>query len=318
MTIRPFQPERDYPAVAAALSAAYPSYPFTPERLRARDESAPAHCLRGRWVAEEGGAVLGAGGYEQRADMYAPGRYEVQVHVLPDRQRQGIGGRLYGAVSEALSLRSPSELRAFCLETDSGAIGFLTRRGFVQTRRDGQASLDLAAFDSDGWPSSKKLPPGIHIVSFADIADDPGFATRLCALHNAVMADVPPIGVRTPLAQADFVRLRLDPSDKLLEGSFAAVGPDGGLVGLSELRRAPDGSSSTLHVGLTGVVRSWRGRGIGLALKLAAIRWAKESGCVAIRTGNDADNIPILRLNARLGFVRDPWRLHFVRNAPDI
>ena len=129
------------------------------------------------------------------------------------------------------------------------------------------------------------------------------------------MADVPPLGVRSPVSMEDFAQRFLDPHDKRLDGSFATVGPGGALIGVSELRNAQDGSCETLWIGLTGVRRDWRGKGVALALKLAAMRWARAHGYESLRTGNASDNVPILTLNDRLGFVREPWRVHLARPA---
>jgi len=78
-------------------------------------------------------------------------------------------------------------------------------------------------------------------------------------------------------------------------------------------RPAADGTPGLVWIGLTGVRREWRGKGIALALKLMAMRWAQRSGYVCIRTGKASNNVPILTLNKQLGFVREPWRVLFSR-----
>lgn len=313
MTLRSFDLATDYSAVTSVVNAAYPAYPFTPESLRHRDEREPEHCLRARWVAEVGGETVGVGGYEQRSDMYAPGRFELRLYVTPERQCEGIGRALYATVLSALEKLSPTELRTFCQETEPRALRFFAERGFSETMRDGQAYLDLSAFDSESWPTD--LPEGVTIASYEALQNRPGFVEELCALHNAIMADVPPLGVRSPVSADDFARRFLDPHDKRLDGSFAAVGPGGSLIGVSELRNAQDGARKTLWIGLTGVRRDGRGKGVALALKLAAMRWARARGYESLRTGNASDNVPILTLNERLGFVREPWRVQLARPA---
>jgi GNAT superfamily N-acetyltransferase len=52
----------------------------------------------------------------------------------------------------------------------------------------------------------------------------------------------------------------------------------------------------------TGTSRSVRGRGIARALKYESICQALEAGYVSVRTNNDADNPPILRINAEMGY----------------
>ena len=138
MRLRPFDSETDYPTVTSVVNAAYPAYPFTPESLRHRDEREPEHCLRARWVVEVGGEVVGVGGYEQRSDMYAPGRFELRLYVAPERQGEGIGRVLYETVLGALDKLVPTELRTFCQETEPRALRFFSERGFSETMRDGQ------------------------------------------------------------------------------------------------------------------------------------------------------------------------------------
>ena len=60
---------------------------------------------------------------------------------------------------------------------------------------------------------------------------------------------------------------------------------------------------------MTGVKRSWRGRGIAGALKRAQITWAKEQGYERLATPNELRNEPIRRLNARLGYREAPGRV---------
>lgn len=311
MIIRDFRPEQDYPAVAEVLSAAYPSYPFTSEGLKARDERQPESCLRRRWVAELEGQIVGAGGYGQRSDMYQPGRFEVTAHVLPTYQGQGIGQTLFQTTLDSVEALGATELQSFCQEDNPRAVRFLNERGFTELMRDGPAYLDLLTFDSAAWPVN--APTSIRIESYETLAENPEFAADLCALQNVIMEDVPPIGARTPLSLEDFIRQRMNAHDKLFPGSFAAVTDSGGLVGCSELRQAADGTPGLVWIGLTGVSRDWRGKGVALALKLTAIHWAQQNGYTGIRTGNASNNVPILALNERLGFVREPWRILFSR-----
>ena len=58
----------------------------------------------------------------------------------------------------------------------------------------------------------------------------------------------------------------------------------------------------------TGVLRPYRGRGLGLALKLAAISYAQAQGARYLRTNNDSLNAPVLALNQRLGYQSEPGK----------
>jgi len=52
----------------------------------------------------------------------------------------------------------------------------------------------------------------------------------------------------------------------------------------------------------TGTLRSVRGRGIARALKYQSMAQAIDDGFTRVRTNNDADNPPILRINQEMGY----------------
>jgi RimJ/RimL family protein N-acetyltransferase len=52
----------------------------------------------------------------------------------------------------------------------------------------------------------------------------------------------------------------------------------------------------------TGTLRSVRGRGIARALKYESMTQAIEAGYTRVRTSNDSDNPPILRINQEMGY----------------
>jgi len=54
--------------------------------------------------------------------------------------------------------------------------------------------------------------------------------------------------------------------------------------------------------GLTGVLREWRGRGVGGAIKRRQIELAKQRGFRRIAAENEFRNDPIRHLNAKLGY----------------
>src|SRR4051812_43827387 len=106
MNIRPFTPE-DYSAISAVWCAVYPDYPETAEEIRHGDETRSDKITWGRFVAEQGGRVVGVGGYGQWQGMYHPQKFYMEVMVPPDEQGRGIGRSLYDYVLESLVLHDP-------------------------------------------------------------------------------------------------------------------------------------------------------------------------------------------------------------------
>ncbi len=52
----------------------------------------------------------------------------------------------------------------------------------------------------------------------------------------------------------------------------------------------------------TGVLRAFRGRGIGLMLKRQSLARAAAAGITQVVTHNDDTNAPMLAINRRLGY----------------
>jgi GNAT superfamily N-acetyltransferase len=95
----------------------------------------------------------------------------------------------------------------------------------------------------------------------------------------------------------------------LPEAFFIAKAGDS-YVGQSNLIRSEE-LSDVLYTEFTGVRREHRGRGIAMALKLRAIDYAKRHGYREIRTWNSSLNAPMLGINVKLGFVKQPLWITF-------
>lgn len=322
-TLRPFTSD-DYPAVVAVRNVASPEFLVTEALLRFWDESGDERCRRARWVAEApDGRIVGAGNYGQQVSTFDPRRFTLEVHVFPEWQCRGVGRVLYEQVMSALTAFDPLSVRAFAREDKPRAVRFLTDRSFEEDMRDGRATLDLSAFDPATWTFADEAARagGVTISTLAELSSEPGRDHKLHDLFGAIMADVPPLGKRVPVPFDTFVRSRLRRPDLLPDAYFIAVAPSGDYVGTSALHTVPQPDSNengpVIATGVTGVRREWRRKNIALALKVRGIAYARAHGYAHLRTWNASHNEPILALNDRLGFAREPWRIQFVKTFSD-
>ncbi len=98
------------------------------------------------------------------------------------------------------------------------------------------------------------------------------------------------------------------------EANFVAVKGDE-YIGLCNLMTY-DADKSVFH-DLTGVKHEYKRMGIALALKVRAIMFAKENGYTSVKTGNEVNNNPALKMNERLGFVKQPEWILFEKHLPE-
>ncbi|MCD0170514.1 GNAT family N-acetyltransferase [Deinococcus sp. 23YEL01] len=304
----------EWDAAAAILTGANPHDPLTGEEYRhqMRDQQDRGH----GWavlVARDATGVVGVAGYHQNPGAFHPHRYDLDLAVAPDAQGRGVGGALWQALHADLRARHAESARILAREDHPVAPGFLTRRGFTGSKRYFMSTLHVPDFDPAPYAALEERVQarGVRIRSLTDLraAGTPDLVGRLHALMNDVRQDVPRAEPATPLTRQVFEDAILG-EPGLLPDAYLIAEADGQWIGQTVLFRSD--ASPDLLTGLTGVTRPWRGQGVATALKLAAIRTARTLGAPTIRTDNASDNAPMLAINDRLGFVRDPASVSYV------
>lgn len=308
----------DYPDAAALLCASDPEWPVTPELLRVWDEAADPALFRTDAVAEQGGRVVGVGRVGHDDFAFEEWRYWGNLTVHPDARGRGVGSALYAELLERVRSRGAREVRTMLTDGPHHAPGraFLERRGFrpVWERYESRlntADVDLGRF---GELLAGVAADGIELRSVAELAADPERNRRLWELDWRLFQDVPMGNVLTKRPLEAWVKQELEDPTFSPELSFVAVRPGlddpltGPYVGYTTLMRNPSGF---YVIGMTGVRREDRGRGVAKALKVAAMRALAGQGGGSIRTFNDKPNAAMLTMNERLGFVRGPTHLRY-------
>ena len=153
---------------------------------------------------------------------------------------------------------------------------------------------------------------GIEIRSVVELQTDPGRERKLYELGWAIEQDIPS---SEPAVRDSFEEFQKvwERSNLVQDAWFVAL-DKGEYVGMTELwsnQADPD----LFDIGLTGVLRSHRRRGIAMALKLRGIEFAQKKGIRELRTWNASHNEGILAVNRRLGFVRRPAHIAYVKEV---
>jgi GNAT superfamily N-acetyltransferase len=233
-------------------------------------------------LARVGGTVVGSG-MAQPSDTAGGG--SVIPRVLPEHRRQGVGTALLQHLVAHVERLDLPTLRAGA--DDEGSLAFAERFGFREVNREVEQTYRL-----DGPVEPTPVPDGVEVVT---AQERPGlWEASYERFGRESLAD---FAVDTPLEVSPERWAR----DWLVDPMFLAV-HDGEVVGCAGLGLDTDDPTRAEN-GLTAVRRDWRGRGLALHLKLAALAWAADHGVSEVYTWTQDGNAAMRSLNTRLGYA---------------
>ncbi|HEX4841739.1 MAG TPA: GNAT family N-acetyltransferase [bacterium] len=313
--------EPDYEAVARLHTAAYPDTPTTAAEVRDWVREQVGRGLYSAWIlaAElRTEAVVGGVWFHQR--MVHPQKYFLRGYVHPDWAHRGIGRRLLEAAFESLHAQGAQEVKSFAREDQPRSVAFLQQAGFIEIGRDFESRLPVAACDLTPFEGAvdQTRALGIELTTLADeLARDPtclrGVYQAHCVLAFAIPREDPDLPV--PVSFEEYRAWQVEHPSVLKDAYFLAKRGDV-YVGESAMKRsAVDGG--VLHQELTAVAAEYRGRGVATALKVLTLQYAQRLGFREIRTINSSRNPGMLAINTKLGFVRQPEWILFVKALSD-
>ncbi|WP_211317950.1 GNAT family N-acetyltransferase [Deinococcus yavapaiensis] len=312
-TIRDATPT-DFPRLAELLSATWPDAITTAEGLAEEDRERDPTCHIERFVTEQDGVIHGLAVIEQAPGMYHPRKFIAWLRVHPDFEGRGVGSALYAELERRLGALNALSYISFTREDHVGGMRFLARRGFTEKMRYFESRLDVAAFDFTAWHDvvPNVEANGFEIKAWADFPDDAAHRRKFYELFAELREDVPRPEPATPVSYEQWTKWVFESPYFIPEANFIAVDTRTDTwAGYSALWR-PD-AGEYLSTGLTGVHRAYRRNKLALAMKLRAIRHAKDRGVPEIRTNNETNNRPMLSINEALGYVKQPAWVDFVK-----
>lgn len=312
-SVRPARLPEDYPAIASVLYAEW-SGADTAEDLAYVDAHREPQYHHAVFVAEEsrgpepllvGVAFVGHDTLAHRA-----GKFAMNLRVHPDWQGQGVGKALYQAVLDHLAPMAPEELHAFFWYAHPRTLRFLTERDFQEEWRRLDLTLDVTKFDFAPYRGveEKLRDQGITIKTYPELGDDPDCLRKLYELDWAIWQDIPYGQAVTKRSFDQFVADEIDHPKFVPDACFIAV-KDGEFVGYLNLIEG----DNDWNTEMTGILPTYRGRGVATLLKLYSIRYAQAHGKRPLSTQNDAINQVMLGLNHKLGFVEVGANVRFVK-----
>ena len=229
-----------------------------------------------------------------------PSVARTEVDVAPERRGRGVGSALLAAGGAWARERGYSDLMAPVAEDDAASLAWAERRGFREVGRHSLLVLDLENVEA----SAIDPPEGVEVVTWAE---RPDLSHGIYEVAREAYPDVPGDELEEMAPFEEWLRVDMQGSGDRPEATFIALAGDE-VVGYAKFSLGDARPTVAFH-DMTGVKRSWRGRGIAAALKRAQIAWAKENGYSRLETFNEERNEPIRRLNERHGYRLEPGQI---------
>ncbi len=316
VVIRPFEgTEAEYEAIAAVERAAQPDFEADAVSCRYQDATSDPKYLRQRFVAEEGGRLVATGLCCEPTWAWEPGKYFIHFNADPRRADASTAEMLFRHVMKFLADRRPRLVTIYARADAETKLRILAGAGFREVTRFPVSQLDLARFDPSAYePLLDELTAsGIRLRSFSELEpEDDRCRHELHELHWRITRELPLPERPTRPTFAEFSRAELD-HPGFLPGSWIIATAGERFVGTAHLA-ATQGSREKLTTGLTGVLPSYRRRGIARALKARSLGFAKSQGTRWVVTSNREDH-PMYALNLELGFESRPALLFFEKRS---
>ena len=276
--------DRDFDAGFEVIQQVWPRAVGSVAGWRHAFRAEPEEARRRYWAAEQDGRIVGwATAFVDYQSAERPGGF--RISVVEEHRGRGVGGALYDRCLDHLAAAGVSRVDSLSQEGEAD-VAFLRARGFRHRSTVTVSGVDPAAV------APGVVPEGIELRRLAQLAPELVFALDVETSLDLPNEEVDDLRYEQWLA--DFWRH----PDVDLESSVAAVA-DGVPVSFSLLEASGDRGMS----GMTGTLRSHRGRGLAELVKRATLGNAAARGVRLALTHNDETNAAMLRVNAKLGYT---------------
>ncbi|MCU0611496.1 MAG: GNAT family N-acetyltransferase [Candidatus Eisenbacteria bacterium] len=305
MSIRLANPGTDVRSIADVVNA-YELAPVEIDMVKQWFDYMPPGRIAHRTVAtDEAGLVVGYGAAVHEA-WWPEGEFYVWVGLLPEARGRGLGRRLAEDAQLFLKQRGASLLTSEVRDDDPVSQRFARHNGFEVTSHTFSSFLSTEAFDETPFRATLAGVEfqGIRVCSVADFGDGPEARRALHEVNALTSRDIP--GNEGPDMPFDVFETWICGSDWYRPAGQLIAVDKARWVGVCAVQLLPQ-SQKAYNV-MTGVLREYRGRGIALALKIMAIRYAREHGARVLYTSNASNNAAMVALNRKLGYQPQPGK----------
>jgi RimJ/RimL family protein N-acetyltransferase/L-amino acid N-acyltransferase YncA len=227
------------------------------------------------------------------------------LYVLPDNRRKGLGTRLYADMLPVMAENKLKTLRVRINSAWTDGMAFAKGRGFTERGHSIRMGLDLERFDDQPYDAiiSRLQGEGFQFTSMAVLGNTLEAQQKLHKLNDATSSDTPGSeGEHAWPSFEDFQQSVCQANWYKPEGQMVVIDTHtGDWVAMSAITRMEGNDFAyNLH---TGVQRNYRGRKLAQAVKMLALRFARDMLQTSrVETDHNSKNLPMIAIDIKLGY----------------
>lgn len=304
-SLRPVEPERDFSKLAGWFTY-LEDYINTVESLKKYYDEDKDRIIH---MGVEGAEGALTGFYWVERDRIVPERHLVYLFVEPDHRSNGLGSRLFNDMLDRVYLVEGRVLRSNIRDDSPEGLAFFEHRGFHEVRHSIAMALDLKTFDDRPYDAiiEQLKKEGFLFTSMEELGNTEDAQRRLYELNDTAASETLGSSGEHPWESFEDFQKRVCQAEWYLPaGQKVIIDTGTGIwAGMSAITRFA-GAKDAYNL-FTGVDKRYRGRKLGQAVKVQALRFGRDVLKVdSVRTHHNTKNPPILAIDRKFGYVQIP------------
>lgn len=229
------------------------------------------------------------------------------LFVAPDQRGNGIGKLLYDDLELSARNAQVKNISVTIMAANAESRIFAEKYGFRQRWHFIPMRLNLESFDDSPYDDliAKLEKEGFRFTSMEELGNTEEAQRKLYVLNDETNLDVPGRNGEHTWSSFDDFRRRVCKEDWYKPGGQKVVidTATGAWAGMSAISRFQN-HAYNLH---TGVDRRYRGRKLAQAVKVTALRYARDVLKVKeVHTDHNTMNQPIIAIDRKFGYIEMP------------
>ncbi len=301
ITLRPAEPKRDFAQLAEWYSILEDNA-FSEQYLIDYYEKRRGQIIQ-RVAEDSEGELLGFYWAQRRSAELT----NVDLFVNSEKRRQGVGSRLYKDLERSAKEAQIKKLQVSFPDTNLDGRAFSEYCGFIEKWHLIQMRLNLEIFDDSPYDAviDRLKQEGFIFTSMQELGNTEEAQRKLYALNDKTDLDTPGNDGEHNWDSFEDFQKRVCQTDWYKPGGQMIVidSVSGDWAALSAISRFGD-HAYNLHTGVDG---RYRGRKLAQAVKVLALRYAREVLKVnMVHTDHNTMNQPMIAIDRKFGYVEMP------------